>query len=104
MNDNGNYINHTNPDSLNRKSSYTSTAIYKATPRMLTGPVLERVYHDKNWMKVINVRHPFERLHSGWQSKFNRTLADASRFKKMYEDTILGYNKVELRLFEMSNS
>ena len=62
---------------------------------------MERVYHDKNWIKGLNVRHPFERLYSGWKDKFNRTGAhDAWIFKKKYEEIILGYEKVELRLGE----
>ena len=107
INDDGNYINHTTNEKLAsfpseiefkafKKSPYTSNAVFKTTPRMLSGPVMDRIYHDKNWIKVINVRHPFERLYSGWKDKFNRTGAhDAWIFKKKYEDIILGYKMVD---------
>ena len=99
--DDGNYINHTTGEYFNKESRYTSNSVYKAIPRMTTGPVMERVYHDKNWIKGLNVRHPFERLYSGWKDKFNQTGADAWIFKRKYEKAILGYEKVESRLSDI---
>ena len=42
--------------------------IYNKVPH-LRGKLFDQDFHNSQWKRVINTRHPFERLYSGWKSK-----------------------------------
>ena len=54
--------------------------IYKRIPRTHIDSVPPYDKRDgsyvfgKNWTRIINARHPFDRLYSGWSDKFNLTI------------------------------
>lgn len=67
---------------LNQTEWVTSweNVIYKRIPRTKLDSTPPYEHRDgayvfgSNWTRIINVRHPFDRLYSGWSDKFNLTI------------------------------
>ena len=59
----------------NKKKIY----IYNKVPH-LHGNLFDQDFHNDQWKRVINTRHPFERLYSGWKSKMTLTSKGHSEY------------------------
>ena len=97
-------LNYLNPKTLDQdkirhesNKKYDSFYIYEATPRMLKMKFSDEVAlanespEEKKFTKTINLRHPFERLYSGWKDKFNSNHKDCDRFVAVFKKKIDAY-------------
>lgn len=95
-----NYLNPKTVDQnvkgLDDKDPYEAFSIYRYTPRLSKlhdfSPSDEDILNDE-WKRVINIRHPFERLYSGYRDKFYVKNIDCPRFVKSYKKSIDNYEK-----------
>ena len=59
-----------------------SEKIYKIMPRVNQQLQESNCLNSASWKRAINIRHPFERLYSGWKDKFDTTKPYARFFRK----------------------
>ena len=64
----GNYLNFTDGD----HGMYESARVRRLLPRFNMEPDRLWKLSSDSWYRMINVRHPFERLFSGWRDKFRK--------------------------------
>jgi len=71
-------INNTDLGYLNDTNENPKFSVFKQTPRFdkhMDSENFHKLTADPSWKKVVNTRHPFERIHSGWRDKFNSSLS-----------------------------
>ena len=65
-----------------------------ATPRLKKmAAITDEELLTPAWSKILNIRHPFERLYSGWRDKFDPNNLDCPRFVRSYKPKIMPFER-----------
>lgn len=84
-----NYLNFTLGNDASGK--YNSGKIGKQFPQLNEKSFSRFRMNSYPWMNFINVRHPFERLYSGWKDKFGGNKKKGPYYRNYFEK-VSGYN------------
>ena len=84
-----NYLNYTLGKDISGK--YNSGQIGKQYPQTNDHSFDKLNMNSYPWVKLISIRHPFERLYSGWKDKFGGNRKKGPYFRNYY-DKVSKYN------------
>ena len=82
-----------NKAGLNDPYGAFTANIYGLTPRLIKQPISHPTLLKPGWTRVLNIRHPFDRLYSGWRDKFNPNNHDCDRFVRKFKPAIDRYEE-----------